>query len=90
MTKEHHQFATGFAAKPRLVMIEWLDSHHTAGWNTVCPNTKPLTCRSVGWLVYDGVHAKTVAPHITDEEPAQRCGEMTIPSVAVVRIRNLR
>ena len=90
MTKDRSQLATSLADKPRLVMIDWLDSHHHAGWHSGDPNTHPLICHSVGWLVYDGEEAKTIAPHMTDEEPAQRCGEMTIPSVAVVRIRNLR
>mgnify|MGYP001606881071 FL=1 len=90
MTKEHRQLDTSAAEKPRLIMIEWLDSHHTEGWHSESPATKPLTCRSVGWLVYDGEHAKIIAPHMTDEEVAQRCGEMTIPSRSVIRIRSLR
>lgn len=76
--------------KLRLVMIEWLDSHRTEGWHDDDPSENPLTCRSVGWLVYDGKDAKTVAPHMTDEEVPQRCGEMTIPSRAVLKIRTLR
>lgn len=79
--------------KPKLVLIEWLDSHRFDGWHTDKPATKPLRCTSVGWLVYDGKDdgkdAKTVAPHMSDEEPAQRCGEMTIPARAILRIREL-
>ena len=54
------------------------------------PSRKPLFCRSVGWLLYDGEEAKTIASHMTDEETSQRTGEMTIPSVAILRIEVLR
>ena len=76
--------------KTPLVLIEWLDSHHVAGWHTSEPAEKPLLCRSVGWLVYDGSEAKTVAPHITEEDTQQRCGEMTIPTRSVVRMKVLQ
>ena len=75
--------------KKRLVLIEWLDSHRSDGWHTDDPATKPVHCRSVGWLVYDGKDAKTVAPHMTNENTPQRCGEMTIPTVAILRIKEL-
>ena len=76
--------------EPRLVLIEWVDSHMDQGWNREEPMTMPLRCRSVGWLLHDGKEAKTIVPHMTDEEAPQRCGVMTIPSVAVVRIKDLR
>lgn len=74
----------------RLVLIEWLDSHHVPGWHTGEPATKPLLCRSVGWLVHDGTEAKTIAPHITEEETPQRCGEMTIPTAAMLKMEALQ
>lgn len=76
--------------KRKLVLIEWLDSHHVAGWHTEEPATEPLHVQSVGWLIYDGEKAKTIAPHMTDETPPQRCGEMTIPSCAVLSVRVLK
>jgi len=75
---------------PRLIVIEWLDSHRTAGWTTDAPATEPVLCRSVGWLVHDGEKAKTITPHMTDEQTPQRAGEMTIPTCAVVRMRTLK
>ena len=75
---------------PQLVLIEWLDSHQTACWTADDPATQPLLCRSVGWLVYDGETAKTIAAHMTAEEPPQRSGEMTIPSCAIVKLEVLR
>jgi hypothetical protein len=32
----------------------------------------------------------TVAAHVTDEDTPQRCGEMTIPRVAVVKITEVK
>jgi hypothetical protein len=73
----------------RLVLVEWVDSHHRAGWTTDEPCDAPLTCLSVGWLIFDGKHAKTLAPHYTAEENPQRNGEMTIPSCAITRMEVL-
>jgi hypothetical protein len=74
---------------PKLVIIEWLDSHQSGRWTTDEPATDPLVCRSVGWLVHDGDKAKTVAPHMTDEDTPQRAGEMTIPTCAITKITPL-
>ena len=76
--------------KGRLVLIEWLDSHYVSGWHSDEPNAEPLLCRSVGWLLHDDEKAKTIAAHVTDEETPQRSGEITIPSVSVVRVEVLR
>jgi hypothetical protein len=73
----------------KLVLIEWVDSHHRSGWTTDTPCDEPLTCLSVGWLTYDGKKAKTLAPHVTAEEDRQRSGEMTIPSRAIMRMEVL-
>ena len=72
-----------------MVLIEWLDSHQKAGWHTEEPEREGLRCGSVGWLVYEGSEAVTVAAHMTWEEEPQRSGEMTIPRCAVVSIRDL-
>jgi hypothetical protein len=77
-------------ARRRLVLIEWVDSHRTEGWHVDDPATEPVLCRSVGWLVHDGGAAKTIAAHLTVEEPPQRCGEMTIPTCSIREIRTLR
>ena len=74
---------------PRLVLIEWLDSHQQGRWTADEPAKEPLMCRSVGWLVHDGDNAKTVAAHITVETTPQRAGEMTIPTCAITKITSL-
>ena len=78
----------------RLVLIEWEDSHADGSWCQIGNGIedRALICRSVGWLVLDGEKAKVVAPHINEQEagvPLQGCGVMTIPTRAVLRVRDL-
>ena len=75
---------------PRLVMIEWLDSHYAPGWSSGASPKAGMLCRSVGWLTHDGKKAKTIAAHVTHETAPQRAGQMTIPCCAVVRVRALK
>ena len=79
----------------RLVLIEWLDSFGcSSDWQILesC-NPKPLVCRSVGWLFYDGDDCKVIVPHVSDpaneHAPPQGCGDMTIPAKAIVEIVDL-
>lgn len=72
-------------SKP-LVIIEWLDSHATCGWTTDDVPETPLSCISAGFLWHDGEDAKTIVAHVTDEDHRQRAGQMTIPSVAIVKM----
>ena len=92
---------TGFHAKFRrermviedetkeLVLVEWLDSHRRVEWNRDIPENEPLTCKSVGWVLRRGDRAITVAPHVSVEDDPQHCGEMTIPTCAVVQVKEL-
>jgi len=80
----------------RLVLVEWLDSYGcSSSWQGVEEPLRPprvMTCRSVGWLAHDGAECKVLIPHLAvvgDDEPKQGCGDMTIPTVAVVRIEEL-
>lgn len=79
----------------RLVLVEWLDSYGcSSDWQAIesC-NPKLLSCRSVGWLAYDGDDCKVIIPHISEPLPeatSQGCGDMTIPSKAVVRMVDLQ
>ena len=79
----------------RLVLIEWLDSYGCSPhWQTLeeC-RAKPLVCRSVGWLLQDDADCKVIVPHISDSSnehvPTQGCGDMTIPTAAILRISEL-
>lgn len=59
-----------------------------------CGEEPPLVvCKSVGWLLFDGRTTKVIVPHIGnvtgDVDDQQGCGEMTIPTRAVLRITSL-
>ena len=80
----------------RLVLIEWEDTFGCSShWEKIEEPVKGhvLMCRSVGWLLHDGPECKVVVPHMTDptHETAsyQGCGDMTIPTRAVIRIEDL-
>ena len=78
----------------RLVLIEWRDSWGcSSSWQSI-EECKPdaMVCRSVGWLLYDGDDCKVVVPHLSDERaqvPRQGCGDMTIPTCAIVKMTDL-
>lgn len=78
----------------RLVLIDWLDSYGCSSqWQPLddC-HAKPLRCRSVGWLLYDGDDCKVIVPHLVkdhDHVPPQGCGDMTIPATAILHIAEL-
>ena len=80
----------------RLVLIKWLDSFGcSTEWQRLeIKNPKPLICRSVGWLLHDGDDCKVVVPHVTDlvneETQHQGCGDMTIPTKAILSIMDLQ
>lgn len=77
----------------RLVIIDWVDSRGAAPrWDFLeDKDNSVVACRSVGWLVFDGRDAKTVVPHLgsINTGAAQGCGDMTIPTRAIVRMLNL-
>ena len=81
----------------RLVLIEWLDSHHGRGWRTMeelLEAAEPLYCQSVGWIIVENEACKVLAPHVGGERGGdtmlQACGDMTIPTVAILKVTTLR
>lgn len=79
--------------KNQIVYIEWVDSFGCSpNWEEIKEeyNPEPLVCKSVGWLLYDGVDCKIIVPHITTEKHdhaiQQGCGDMTIPASAILKI----
>jgi len=79
----------------RLVLVDWLDSFGcSSDWQQMegCRPTV-LHCRSVGWLLHDGEECKVIVPHISDANhnaaPQQGCGDMTIPTCAIVKMIDL-
>lgn len=73
-----------------LVMVEWLDSRQAVtGWRYLrdAPDTPPLRCTSVGWLLRDGavkVLCQTIGD-ASDDDP-QGMGMVQIPACAVVSV----
>lgn len=80
----------------KLVLIEWQDSLGcSANWQKLdgIEPPKPLLCQSVGWLMYDGADCKVVVPHLTKDHanaPRQGCGDMTIPTKCITKLKTLR
>jgi len=79
----------------KLVLIEWVDSYGcSSAWSSVdnC-NVAPMVCKSVGWLIHDDKKCKVVVPHLSQSNHPnanqQGCGDMTIPSPAVLKIVEL-
>jgi hypothetical protein len=77
-----------------LVLVEWVDSVvGTTGWGFLANAKASLTvCRSVGWLVRDDAKCKLLVAHVSEANEgvdAQGCGDVAIPSAAVVRITPL-
>ena len=79
----------------RLVLIEWVDSY---GCSSTCADLEgcdpePMVCRSVGWLIHDDEKCKVVVPHLSQPDHPnagqQGCGDMTIPTSAVVKIADV-
>lgn len=79
----------------RLVLIEWIDSFGCSStWQELDDIEKPtpMICRSVGWLLSDDDKCVVIVPHVTDEHkstPRQGCGDMTIPRVCIVCMKDL-
>ncbi len=80
-----------------IVLIEWVDSHSGRGWQNfdeLEKKAEPLYCRSVGWLIKETEHVKVIVPHIAGEENGdimlQGCGDLVIPTRAIVRVKVLK
>jgi hypothetical protein len=75
--------------KVRLVLVDWVDSYRAPmEWEALDDEPTLLECQSVGWLARENKDCVTIVPHWSQFEHG--CGEMTIPRVAIKRIRNLR
>ena len=80
----------------RLVLVEWVDSCGAIARWQYLDESEPeyILCRSVGWLVYDGEDCKRIVPHIgqhtTGDAREQGCGDMTIPTLAIRKMVDVR
>lgn len=81
--------------KPKLVLVEWVDSHYSHGWKNVeefKDLAKNIHCESVGWLLQENKRVVVIVPHLTrdDDELLQGTGEMIIPRCAVTKMTVLK
>ena len=73
-----------------LVVVAWVDSLGcSSSWEPVQDDAKCVlsTCRSVGWLVYDGPEGVVLVPHVAVVEGYQNdqgVGDMAIPRPAIL------
>lgn len=79
----------------RLVLVVWEDSFGCSShWEEIDDDCrpKPIVCRSVGWLRYDGPDCKLIIPHVADipnSDAQQGCGDMSIPAKCIRSIIDL-
>lgn len=78
----------------RLVYVEWVDSYGcSSAWEQLSGcSPKVMTCKSVGWLLHKDAATTVIVPHVSEgleNAPQQGCGDMTIPTRAVVRLAEL-
>lgn len=70
------------------VLVEWVDSSRSDCWTPIDQfNPKVSKCMSVGWIIEQTKKRLSIAPHLG---PGQSCGTMTIPKVAITKIRKLK
>lgn len=82
--------------KRQLVLVEWIDSHSGRGWrdlDTIAEDTKPLSCRSVGWIAKRTKEMTMLVASLSGEgQGIVICGtcDIAIPNAAIVKITRLR
>jgi hypothetical protein len=78
-----------------LVLCEWEDSYGCSPtWEVIEADKKPhgMMCKSVGWLIRKSKRWIVIVPHLsenTEISEKQGCGDMTIPTAAIVRLKSL-
>jgi hypothetical protein len=80
----------------KLVFVEWQDSYGcSATWQEIDPQQEPemMLCHSVGWVVKRTKECIVIVPHLSQNDNLARqqgCGDMTIPTAAIVRITPIK
>lgn len=79
-----------------LVMVEWIDASRLSdGWMdlSAIPDPYPHLCVSVGFVVRESKHGKTLVPTVGDiehQDNSHTYGGMMIPAAAIVSQTVLR
>jgi len=81
----------------KLVLIEWIDSHHGRGWRSldqIEAECQPLFIRSVGWLVSEKNGQKIIVGNLYSEKnedvQIQAGRDICIPNKAIIKTTVLR
>lgn len=76
-------------SKCPLVLVEWVDSSYSLGWqhDNELPSIKK--CCSVGWLRSKTKDAVVLSANITMETNPHRCCEITIPTCSITKVHKL-
>jgi len=78
-----------------LVLCEWEDSYGCSqNWQAIEADGEPqlMTCKSVGWVIRKNRRCIVIVPHLslnTELAEQQGCGDMTIPTASIVRIKRI-
>ncbi|OGV45186.1 MAG: hypothetical protein A2017_06505 [Lentisphaerae bacterium GWF2_44_16] len=76
---------------PKLVLIEWEDSHKTDGW---CighnPPCESVPIKSIGWIIAENSKAIVITAHKSKEAEPQYCNAMTIPKCSITKITRVK
>lgn len=81
----------------KLVCVDWVDSYSGEGWRPIeqiQSESELFPCRTIGWVVSDNKHAltliNTVGGHMNENVVPIGCGDITIPKVAITRLRTIK
>lgn len=82
----------------KIVEIEWIDSNSTWGWGSTknakeSAKTRPLTCRSVGYFLCEHEDRVSIVQSFADNLDSEDGGTsevLTVPKVAILKMRNLK
>lgn len=74
-----------------LTIIDWEDSASLVGatWNAIeeVKKSRPLICKSVGWVASEDKQCVTLVAHISGDDAG---GDLCIPKSSIVKRRILR
>ncbi len=76
--------------------VEWQDTYGcSATWQEINPagETEMMLCHSVGWIIKQTKKCVVIVPHLsqnTNLARPQGCGDITIPTAAIVRMTPLK
>jgi len=86
-------YKTSDDKKPlHLVLVEWVDSVSSPGWDNLGAKGMSMTCISVGWLVHDGDDRIGIVPnfHLDNERVlGNAMHELVIPRAAITNMQPL-